>query len=390
MPSLGADMETATVVKWLVQVGDTVKRDDVVAEVETDKGVFEVDVREGGVVAALLVPEGTKVKVGAPILRFGEAAAPTPTVPAPEAPVAPIAPPGSRVQASPAARRLAEEYQLDLATIAGSGPHGVITLADVQQAVGAKPPAPLAPPPAPPPAAPPPAAPPPPAPPAATPPEVGMRAAIAAAVSRSKREIPHYYLALDVDLRAVMTWLQTANTGRAVTTRLLPAALLVKAVARALETHPEFNGYFLDGHAAPSAAIHVGIVTALRGGGLLAPAIPDTNHLTIDALNSALLDVVKRARTGGLRASELTDATISVTSLGDRGVDTVYGVIYPPQLAIIGIGTVRERPWAEQGMLDVRPVVTITLAADHRVSDGHRGALLLSTMRDLLQHPEAL
>ena len=217
-----------------------------------------------------------------------------------------------------------------------------------------------------------------------------MRAAIAAAVSRSKREIPHYYLALDVDLRAVMMWLQTANTGRAVTARLLPAALLVKAVARALETHPEFNGYFLDGHAAPSAAIHVGIVTALRGGGLLAPAIPDTNHLTIDALNSALLDVVKRARTGGLRASELTDATISVTSLGDRGVDTVYGVIYPPQLAIIGIGTVRERPWAEQGMLDVRPVVTITLAADHRVSDGHRGALLLSTMRDLLQHPEAL
>lgn len=217
-----------------------------------------------------------------------------------------------------------------------------------------------------------------------------MRAAIAAAVSRSKREIPHYYLALDVDLRAVMTWVQTANTGRAVTTRLLPAALLVKAVARALETHPEFNGYFLDGHAAPSAAIHVGIVTALRGGGLLAPAIPDTNHLTIDALNSALLDVVKRARTGGLRASELTDATISVTSLGDRGVDTVYGVIYPPQLAIIGIGTVRERPWAEQGMLDVRPVVTITLAADHRVSDGHRGALLLSTVRDLLQHPEAL
>ena len=274
MPTLGADVEKAAVGKWLVQVGETVKRDDVVAEVETDKGVFEVDVREGGVVAALLVPEGTKVKVGAPILRFGEAAAPTLTVPAPEAPVAPIAPHGSRVQASPAARRLAEEHQLDLATMAGSGPHGVVTLADVQQAVGAKPPVPLAPPAAPPPAAPPPAAPPPAETPADTPPEVGMRAAIAAAVSRSKREIPHYYLALDVDLRAVMTWVQTANTGRAVTTRLLPAALLVKAVARALETHPEFNGYFLDGHAAPSAAIHVGIVTALRGGGLLAPAIP--------------------------------------------------------------------------------------------------------------------
>jgi pyruvate dehydrogenase E2 component (dihydrolipoamide acetyltransferase) len=281
-----------------------------------------------------------------------------------------------RVQASPAARRLAEEHRLVLATIVGSGPHGVITLADVQQAVGTAAPVALAAP-----------APPPPVPPSL---DVGMRAAIAAAVSRSKREIPHYYLALDVDLRAAMMWLQTANTGRAVTARLLPAALLVKAVARALETHAEFNGYFLEGHAVPSAAIHVGIVTALRGGGLLAPAIRDTNALTVDALNGALLDVVKRARTGGVRASELTEATISVTSLGDRGVDTVFGVIYPPQVAIIGIGTVRERPWADQGMLDVRPVVTISLAADHRVSDGHRGALLLSTLRDLLQHPEAL
>jgi pyruvate dehydrogenase E2 component (dihydrolipoamide acetyltransferase) len=395
MPSLGADMESATVVKWLVAVGDTVKRDDLVAEVETDKGVFDVDVREGGVVGALLVPAGTKVKVGTPILLFGEAAVSEPIAPlAPESPVVPVVPVVAvsqeekaapvpearpRVQASPAARHLAEEHQLDLTTIAGSGPHGVITLADVQQAVEAKRPAPPAPP----------------APPSAptsapTPPDAGMRAAIAAAVSRSKREIPHYYLALDVDLRAAMMWLQSANVGRAVTARLLPAALLVKAIAKALETHAEFNGYFLDGHAAPSAAIHVGIVTALRGGGLLAPAIHDTNALTVDALNGALLDVVKRARTGGLRASELTETTISVTSLGDRGVDTVYGVIYPPQLAIIGIGTVRERPWAEQGMLDVRPVVTITLAADHRVSDGHRGALLLSTIRDLLQHPEAL
>ncbi|MDQ8168041.1 MAG: 2-oxo acid dehydrogenase subunit E2, partial [Gemmatimonadota bacterium] len=102
------------------------------------------------------------------------------------------------------------------------------------------------------------------------------------------------------------------------------------------------------------------------------------------------LDVVHRARTGGVRASELTDATISVTSLGDRGVGTVYGVIYPPQVAIIGLGTITDRPWAVQGMLDVRPVVTITLAADHRVSDGHRGGLFLSTIRDLLQHPEAL
>ncbi len=381
MPSLGADMDAATVVRWLVKPGDTVVRGDLVAEVETDKGVFDVDVREGGAVGALLVPAGTKVAVGTPILRFGAVAVaavvpsvPAPSVPMPSVPAAPI------VRASPAARRLAEEQHCDLAGVVGSGPHGVITLDDVRRALGGAAsvvvpvvaPAVVA---------------------TVTPTGAsadGMRAAIAAAVTRSKREIPHYYLAHDIDLQAAMVWLQQVNAERTVAERLLPATLLIKAIATALASHREFNGFYLDGRAAPSDAIHVGIVTALRGGGLLAPAIPDTNTMPLDALNTALLDVVHRARTGGVRASELTDATISVTSLGDRGVGTVYGVIYPPQVAIIGIGTITDRPWAVQGMLDVRPVVTITLAADHRVSDGHRGGLFLSTIRDLLQHPEAL
>ncbi|MDQ8172769.1 MAG: dihydrolipoamide acetyltransferase family protein [Gemmatimonadota bacterium] len=376
MPSLGADMDAATVVRWLVKPGDTVARGDLVAEVETDKGVFDVDVREGGAVGALLVPAGTKVAVGTPILRFGAVAVAAPTVAT--APTAPI------VRASPAARRLAEEQHCDLAGVVGSGPHGVITLDDVRRALGGAAPvvapdvAPVV------------------APvvvPTVTPTGAsadGMRAAIAAAVTRSKREIPHYYLAHDIDLQAAMVWLQQVNAERTVAERLLPATLLIKAIATALASHREFNGFYRDGRAAPSDAIHVGVVTALRGGGLLAPAIPDTNTMPLDALNTALLDVVHRARTGGVRASELTDATISVTSLGDRGVGTVYGVIYPPQVAIIGLGTITDRPWAVQGMLDVRPVVTITLAADHRVSDGHRGGLFLSTIRDLLQHPEAL
>jgi pyruvate dehydrogenase E2 component (dihydrolipoamide acetyltransferase) len=371
MPSLGADMDAATVVRWLVKPGDTVARGDLVAEVETDKGVFDVDVREGGTVGALLVPAGTKVAVGTPILRFGAQAV---------APVVPSVPAAPIVRASPAARRLAEEQHCDLAGVVGSGPHGVITLDDVRRALGVAAPD-VAP--------------------AAAPAVVatvtptgasadGMRAAIAAAVTCSKREIPHYYLAHDIDLQAAMVWLQQVNAERTVAERLLPATLLIKAIATALASHREFNGFYLDGRAAPSDAIHIGIVTALRGGGLLAPAIPDTNSRPLDALNTALLDVVHRARTGGVRASELTDATISVTSLGDRGVGTVYGVIYPPQVAIIGLGTITDRPWAVQGMLDVRPVVTITLAADHRVSDGHRGGLFLSTIRDLLQHPEAL
>jgi pyruvate dehydrogenase E2 component (dihydrolipoamide acetyltransferase) len=423
MPSLGADMDAATVAKWLVAPGAAVQRGDIVAEVETDKGVFDVDVREPGVVEALLVPAGTKVPVGTPILRLGAAGAVVPTPAAPptaataaeareavpitagapapvplmepaaavgEAPDRRAAPLAARpgVRASPIARRMAEAHALDLATIPGTGPHGVVTMADVQRALasrGAAPPegaaaaaagaaeaarpAPTVTPPA---------------------PMDGMRQAIAAAVARSKREIPHYYLSHDVDLRHAMAWLAATNATRPVTARLLPATLLVKALARALERYSDFNGFFVDGHYEPVAAIHVGIVTALRGGGLLAPAIHDANRLSLDDLNAALLDVVRRARSGGIRASELAAATISVTSLGDRGVRSVTGVIYPPQVAIVGFGTIAERPWAEQGMLDVRPAVTATLAADHRVSDGHRGGLFLTAIGDLLQHPEAL
>lgn len=432
LPSLGADMDAATVVKWLVAPGATVQRGDLVAEVETDKGVFDVDVREGGVVAELLVAAGTKVAVGTPILRLaapGVAPAPIvatealPAVPPelapqstvaaadalpptpPEAPSPPTVDARARpldarpgVRASPVARRMADAHGLTLAAIHGTGPHGVVTMADVQRALDARGDVPamaaaapaVAAPEAFEVAAPALASPATPAPSGTSSAMAGMRQAIAAAVARSKREIPHYYLTHDVDLRAAMAWLAQANAQRSIVTRLLPAVLLVKALARALEGYPDFNGFFVDGHYEPAAAIHVGIVTALRGGGLLAPAIHEANTLSVDALNAALLDVVRRARGGGIRASELTDATISVTSLGDRGVRSVTGVIYPPQVAIIGFGAIAERPWADQGMLDVRPAVTVTLAADHRVSDGHRGGLLLAAIGDLLQHPEAL
>jgi pyruvate dehydrogenase E2 component (dihydrolipoamide acetyltransferase) len=430
MPSLGADMDSATVVKWLVAPGATVRRGDLVAEVETDKGVFDVDVREGGVVAELLVAAGTKVAVGTPILRLaaeGAAVVPSaapapiaatealPAVPAepapqstvaavdalpptpPEAPSPPEVDARARplearpgVRASPVARRMADAHGLTLAAIHGTGPHGVVTMADVERALDARGATSAMAPPAPAVAAPVAGALATSVPSGTSPAMAVIRQTIAAAVARSKREIPHYYLVHDVDLRATMAWLAQANAQRSIARRLLPAALLVKALARALEGYPDFNGFFVDGHYEPAAAIHVGIVTALRGGGLLAPAIHEANTLSVDALNAALLDVVRRARGGGIRASELTDATISVTSLGDRGVRSVTGVIYPPQVAIVGFGTIAERPWADQGMLDVRPAVTVTLAADHRVSDGHRGGLLLAAIGDLLQHPEAL
>lgn len=217
-----------------------------------------------------------------------------------------------------------------------------------------------------------------------------MRQAIAAAMSRSKREIPHYYLGGTIDFGAASTWLQDINRDRPPEQRLLPAALLLRAAAKALLEVPQFNGFFEDGRFRAGAGIHVGWAIALRGGGLVAPAIHDADRKAPPELMGALRDLVQRARAGGLRSSELTDPTVTVTSLGERGAESVLGVIYPPQVAIVGFGRVVQRPWCVEGRVEPRPVLAVSLAADHRVSDGHLGGRLLAAIDEALQHPEQL
>jgi len=217
-----------------------------------------------------------------------------------------------------------------------------------------------------------------------------MRQAIAAAVARSKREIPHFYLSVTIDLHAALAWLGERNADRPVADRLLPSALFVRAVALALREVPELNGRWGGERAVRSEAIHVGVATFLRDGGLVAPALHNTDRQNLDELMRNLRDLVNRARAGELRSSELSDPTITVTSLGERGVDAVFGVIYPPQVAIVGFGTVAERPWVVNGHVVPRPLVTATLAADHRVTDGHRGGLFLASVDALLQDPTRL
>ena len=177
---------------------------------------------------------------------------------------------------------------------------------------------------------------------------------------------------------------------RPVTERLLYGALLLKAVARALREVPELNGTWTDAGPAPASDVHLGVAIALRGGGLVAPALHHADRLDVDELMRRLRDLVARARVGSLRSSELSQPTITVTSLGEQGVDSVFGVIYPPQVAIVGFGKVVERPWSVDGTVVSRPVVSATLAADHRVSDGHRGARFLAAVDRLLQAPERL
>jgi pyruvate dehydrogenase E2 component (dihydrolipoamide acetyltransferase) len=208
-------------------------------------------------------------------------------------------------------------------------------------------------------------------------------------MARSKRDVPHYYLASTIDLGGAMAWLGDLNAARPVTDRILPAAVLLRATALAAREVDVVNGFWDDGFH-PSSAVHLGVAVSLRGGGLVAPAIHDADRLDVDALMGALRDVVTRARAGALRGSEVTEATITVTNLGDQGVDEVFGVIYPPQVALVGFGKIVERPWATGGMLGVRPVVRATLSADHRVSDGHEGARFLAAIDRLLNAPEVL
>ncbi|MHA1113804.1 MAG: 2-oxo acid dehydrogenase subunit E2, partial [Alphaproteobacteria bacterium] len=213
---------------------------------------------------------------------------------------------------------------------------------------------------------------------------------IAAAMTRANRDIPHYYLGQTIDMEATLAWLERANAERPIAGRLIAAVPLLKAVALALRDFPDLNGFWIDGAARSADQIHVGWSISLRGGGLIAPAILDADGKSVDALMADLRDLVKRVRAGGLRGSELSMQTITVTSLGDQGVDSVFGVVYPPQLALVGFGRVQTRPRAVDGKIAVRRVIEASLAADHRASDGHRGGLFLAAIDRILQEPEKL
>jgi pyruvate dehydrogenase E2 component (dihydrolipoamide acetyltransferase) len=209
-------------------------------------------------------------------------------------------------------------------------------------------------------------------------------------MARSKREIPHYYLRHDVDVTAAEDWLARTNASREPQDRLLMGALTLKAVALAARRFPTFNGFNREGRFAPSPGIHTGVAIAIRGGGLASPALHDVDQLTLDALMAQLRDLIQRTRTGRIRSSEIADATITVSSLGDRGVDALFGIIYPPQVALVGFGKPAKRAWIVDGAIMPRSIMTATLAADHRVSDGHAGALFLAEIGKLLQEPEKL
>ena len=382
MPTLGADMTEGTLVQWKKREGDRITKGEIIAEVDTEKAAIDVECHTTGLIERLLTKPGDKVPVGTVMAVIREEGRPA-TGPIPQQTVTPPAAPpvidrvdlvspapsqAGRLRISPAARKLAAERGIDPAGLQGTGPDGAITLDDITRAPMTAGTAPLT----------------------AADRQARMRQTIAAAMARSKREIPHYYLSTTIDMGRALTWLKQANEERPVTERLLYGVLLIKAVALALRQVPELNALWKDGEAVKCERIHIGTAISLRQGGLVAPALHDADRLTLHELMQNFQDLVKRARAGSLRSSEMSDPTITVTSLGENGVETVFGVIYPPQVALVGFGKVVERPWVVNGQVIPRPVVMASLSADHRVTDGHRGGLLLAEIDRLLQEPQSL
>ena len=216
-----------------------------------------------------------------------------------------------------------------------------------------------------------------------------IRSAMAAAMSKSNREIPHYYLEKRIDMTNALAWLQIANSKRTPKKRLLPVTLLIKATAKSLLEFPELNAIW-DNGLQLKKDINIGFVVSLRTGGIIVPALHQVNLKSIDEIMDALNDIIPRARALRLLSSELSDSTITLTSIGDGGADSIFGVIYPPQVAMISFGSILEQPFSENEMIGIRSSISVTLAGDHRATDGLTGSRFLVALNKYLQIPEAL
>ena len=292
-----------------------------------------------------------------------------------------------RVLASPLARRLARERGIDLSTVTGTGPGRRIVEADIDAAASAPQPEPVPQPVVP--AAPPPAE-------APSAPEGAarqdlsrMRQAIASVTSGSKREAPHFYVAVDMDMTAAMSLRRDINDELPASSRVSVNDLIVKASALAIGKHPKFNSFYRGDYLQMNPSINVGIAIALESG-LIVPGIPECESKTLAEIAAASRDLIDRANNGRLQAEEYTGTTYSVSNLGMFDVDSFTAIIFPPHAAILAVGAVKEQPVARDGQLAIAEIMKATLSVDHRVADGAEAAQFLMEIKRLLEKPVSL
>ena len=420
MPALSPTMEEGTLAKWLVKEGDTVSSGDLLAEIETDKATMEFEAVDEGVIGKILIAEGAEgVKVNtviAVLLEEGESAddigstsAPVPAAAADEAPVAAVAAPaaaapaptasdGTRVFASPLARRIAADKGLDLTQIAGSGPHGRIVKADVEDTTTAAKPAPAAATAAPAPTT------------AASAmaaglsadvvarmyegrdyeevPLNGMRKIIAARLTEAKQSIPHFYLRRDIQLDALLKFRSQLNgqlEGRGV--KLSVNDFIIKACALALQAVPDANSVWAGDRMLKLTPSDVAVAVAIEGG-LFTPVLKDAEMKSLSALSAEMKDLATRARDRKLAPHEYQGGSFAISNLGMFGIDNFDAVINPPHGAILAVGAGVKKPIVgSDGELAVATVMSVTLSVDHRVIDGALGAQLLQAIVENLENP---
>lgn len=391
MPALSPGMTVGKVARWLKSEGDAVSPGDVIAEIETDKATLDLEAGQSGVLGRLLVAAGDAAAVNAPIavlLQAGGEPAPAGAAAAP-----PTAPERSarRVFASPVARRLARERDLDLAAVIGSGPGGRVVRADVEAvrpAAGT-------------PAAPPrlPAAPQ--RPPAASDgasaaagqattavPNSSARRVIARRLLESKQTIPHFDLTIDVEVDALLDLRRRVNAHLGNAGRLTVTDFVVKAVGLALREVPAVNATWTDEAILRFDAVHVAVAVATDTG-LLTPVVRDADRKCVTAISGELRDLAARARAGKLRPEAYQGGGFTVTNLGMHGVREFAAIIDPPQSGILAVGAAEPRPVVRNGAVVVRTMMTCTLSADHRTVDGAVGAALLASFKGRIEDPLA-
>ncbi len=423
MPALSPTMEEGTLAKWLVKEGDTVSSGDLLAEIETDKATMEFEAVDEGVIGKILVPEGAEgVLVNTPIavlLEDGESADDISSAPAsapaaapatqaseaaPEKEAAPAAPApapaasdGTRIFASPLARRIAKDKGLDLSTLKGSGPKGRIVKADVENATpqAAAAPAPSS-------SAAAPAA-------AAAGPSTdqvirmyegreyeeikldGMRKTIAARLTEAKQTIPHFYLRRDIQLDALLKFRSQLNKQlEARGVKLSVNDFIIKACAIALQQVPDANAVWAGDRTLKLKPSDVAVAVAIEGG-LFTPVLKDADMKSLSTLSAEMKDLASRARDRKLAPEEYQGGSFAISNLGMFGIDNFDAVINPPHGGILAVGAGAKKPVVgADGELTVATVMSVTLSVDHRVIDGALGAELLNAIKENLENPVAM
>jgi len=419
MPALSPTMTDGTLARWLVGEGDKVRSGDVIAEIETDKATMEVESLDDGVMAKIVVAEGSQnvavnaliavlaeegedvseaakmaegadaapapakaapapAPASAPKAEAEQVAAPAPApAPTPASVPAPAASEGrARVFASPLARRIAGDAGLDIAAVKGTGPHGRIIRADVENALAKVVAAPVA---------------------AVAPagtsaqserfePHNAMRRVIAERLQQSKQTAPHFYLTVECEIDTLLQARKALNDAAPEGVKISVNDMVVKAAAAALIAVPEVNGYFEAEGCRYFSDADICIAVAVDGG-LVTPVIRSANHLGLSAIASASADLAKRARDNQLDPSEYSGGTFTISNLGMFGIKEFAAVINPPQAAILAVGAGEKRPVVRGDDLAIATVMSVTLSADHRIVDGAVGAKWLQAFKGAIENP---